>query len=367
MDQHSKDLVNQKAKEYLKAYISDVTPFFSEFFAAQKERAKDISEVALDMVERYEDFIGGKRLRGALTKLGYEIFGGTNTKDILKASSVSEIIHGFGLMHDDIMDEDELRRNKPTMHIQYETLHKEKFFDSKRSGILFGTSMAINVGDLGPFYANLIIEGTDFPAEYKINFLRRVSEIVIQTVHGQGLDVTFEQYNIPQEDRVMDIHKFKTSFYTIPGPMQYGSILAGVDENSSEYKAIEKYGIPLGIAFQLRDDELGMFSQSEKFGKPIYSDLRQGKNTLLFAKAFEKATAAQLDFLKSVYGNPAVNIEDLAKVNQILIDTGSVEYSHELCDQLVAEGKKYISQVTKDKKHQELLDVVADYVVTRES
>ncbi|MBP7928165.1 polyprenyl synthetase family protein [Patescibacteria group bacterium] len=361
--------VNQKAKEHLLDYISKVSPHFDSFFASQKEVSKNINEIALDMVVRYEDFIGGKRLRGALTKLGYDLFGGSPAfeEDVLKASSIIEIIHGFGLMHDDIMDEDELRRSKPTMHIQYEHVFDAKFSNSVRKKKLYGTAMAINVGDLGAFYANLIIDGTNFDPEIKMRFLKRVSQVVIQTVHGQGLDVTYELDSPPTEARVMDIHKFKTSFYTVPGPLQYGAILAGVSLEDPRYLALEKFGVPIGIAFQLRDDELGMFSTPEKFGKPIYSDLRQGKNTLLFAKAFELATPEQLAFLSSVHGNANVTESDLKKVNQILEESGSVAYSRELSWKLVEEGKLYIKDITQDPKQVELLEVLANYVVTRNS
>lgn len=367
MEQAKKEHVNKKAKEHLLQFIGEVSPYFDEFFSAQKNVSKAIAPIALDMVERYEDFIGGKRLRGALTKIGYEMFGGKPTDDIYKASMIVELIHGFGLMHDDIMDEDELRRKKPTMHIQYQKYFDENFTDSRRHKELYGTSMALNVGDLGPFYANLIIEQTNFPDKLKMRFLKRVSEVVIQTVHGQGLDVTYEQDDVPTEEKVMAIHKFKTAYYTIAGPIQYGAILAGLKETDIRYKAIEDYGIPVGIAFQLRDDELGMFSNPEKFGKPIYSDLRQGKNTVLFAQAFEKADKEQLKFLKSVHGNPNVNEKDLAKVNKILVDTGALSYSQELGWRLVDEGREFISGITNKKKYKELLDLVANYVVTRES
>ncbi len=366
MDDNSRAEINKNANEYLVGYISKVSPHFDNFFNSQKDFSKRIAPVALDMVERFDAFLGGKRLRGSLTKLGYDLFGGVECDDIYKASMVSEVIHGFGLIHDDIMDEDELRRSRPTMHIQYQNVHKEKFPHSKRSQKLYGTSMAINVGDLGPFYANLIINDTKFDPELKIRFLRRVSEVVIQTVQGQGLDVSYEQDETPSEEKVMAIHKFKTAFYTIPGPMQYGAILAGADESSTQYKAIEEYGLPLGIAFQLRDDELGMFSNQKELGKPIYSDLRQGKNTVLFAKAFENANPEQLKFLRSVHGNQDVKESDLKRVNEILIETGALEYSQKLSWKLVEEGKKHIAKITSDPKQRELLATLADYVVTRE-
>src|SRR4030066_320015 len=112
------------AQDYLKEYISNISPYIDTFFSQQKKEAAGISEVSEDLIERYHNFMGGKHLRGGLTKLGYEIFSGykTNNEDIMKASLVVEIIHGFLLMHDDFMDRDSVRRGKPTIHAQYEKL-----------------------------------------------------------------------------------------------------------------------------------------------------------------------------------------------------------------------------------------------------
>ena len=366
MDDLTKQNINQKAKEHLLDFIDQITPHFNTFFQSQKDRAVKISPIAVGMVERYENFIGGKRLRGALTKLGYDIYGGSETEDILKVASIIEFIHGFALMHDDIYDQDDVRRKNPAMHKQFENVFDEKYAESKRDKELYGISMATNLGDIGSYYSNIVLTNTNFPPELKLKFLKRLSEIVIQTVYGQAMDITFELDNVPLEERVMRIHEYKTAYYTISGPLQYGALLAGVDEKDERYLALEEYGIPVGIAFQLRDDELGMFSQQEKFGKPIFSDLRQGKNTLLFSKAFEKANEEQYELLYSMHGNSNVTEEDLKKVNQIIIDTGALEYSKNLSRELVKKGKEQITKITDDKKHQDLLDLIADFVITRD-
>lgn len=367
MEQSQKELINKKAKEYLISFISEVSPYFDEFFSKQKKIASQVSPVALDMAERYESYIGGKRLRGALTKIGYDLFGGQQKADILKVSSIIELIHGFALMHDDIYDEDEIRRNNPAMHIQYQQVFEKSNANSKkRNKELYGISMATNLGDIGSYYSNLVLLDTDFDAEFKLRFLRRLSEIVIQTVYGQAMDITFELDKVPSEEKVMWVHEKKTAWYTVPGPLQYGALLAGVEENDERYTALADFGVPVGIAFQLRDDELGMFSKQSEFGKPIFSDLRQGKNTVLFAKAFENASKEQYEFLYSVHGNSNVGAQDLEKVNEILVDTGALEYSQKLSWDLVEKGKSFIPKITANKNHQDLLELLANYVVTRE-
>lgn len=364
MTSEKNDLAGQKVNNYLKDYVSKVTPKFEEFFEKQIKFSSEVSPIAVEMVEKYRDFIGGKRLRGALTKESYEMFGGEEEYDILKASMVVEIIHGFGLIHDDIMDQDNLRRNKPTLHKQYELENLEKGFPKEKSK-LYGTSMATMVGDLGPFYNNLILEEVNFPAERKVKVLKKISETILYTIYGQGLDVTYGQQNNPIEEQALRVHKYKTSYYTITGPLQYGAILAGAREDDSRFAALEKYGIPIGIAFQLKDDELGLFSETEKIGKPIFSDLRQGKVTLLFAKAFENADNTQLEFLKMVYGNPEASEKDLMKVREIVVETGALKYSRKLSAQLIEEGTSYVKKITSDERHQDLLNLIAEFVGAR--
>ncbi len=365
MPKEESGTINQKIKALLNGYVDEVTPYFKEFFLEQKEYARKISPIALDMVERYENFLGGKRLRGYLTKKSYEMFAGEKDYDISYASLFVEAIHGFALVHDDIMDKDDLRRGEPTVHVQYEDLH-DKSYPLGKNRKHYALSMAVNTGDLGVFFANLLVEKTNFPSERKMKLIKRMSEVFINTIYGQGLDVSFEEKEGILEEEVLQVHKYKTAYYTVTGPLQFGAILAGVDEADPRYKATEGYGLPVGVAFQLKDDEMGLFSSEERMGKPIYSDLRQGKVTLLFAKAFENADQEELEFLKSVHGNPNAKKEDLEKVKEIVVKTGALQYSQDLSEKLVIEGNKFIPEITKDKEYQELLNLISEFVISRE-
>ena len=163
------------------------------------------------------------------------------------------------------------------------------------------------------------------------------------------------------------VHLYKTANYTITGPLRYGAILADVSSRSERFKSLELYGTPVGIAFQLRYDELGMFSSEEKLGKPVDSDLREGKNTLLFSKAFENGRREEVRFLKHAHGNKKLTPEDVATAREIIVRTGALEFSQMESRRLVQEGKKYIPQITSDGHFQELLTVLADYVIERQS
>lgn len=351
------------AKTYLKEYIKKTEPILNRIFAKKEKEAVKISPITAEMVRIYRRFMGGKNIRGALTKLGYECFGGKNEKAILEASLMVEITHAFLLMHDDIMDQDSLRRGMATIHVQYEKLHKEKY--QKGEAKHYGTCMAIDLGDIGFVIAHLILANSKFPPEIKERVLRRFNQVLLDTAFGQAIDVSYEHARQVTEEDVMRVHHYKTADYTITGPLQYGALFAGAREEKMEI--IEEYGLPVGIAFQLRDDELGIFSDEKKLGKPIGSDIRENKNTILHLKTLEWANDKDKKFLEHAYGNRNLTVEEVKKVQEITVKTGALEYSQKLSRDLVEKGKKYVSQVTDKPELQEILYKMADYMIERES
>lgn len=351
------------AKDYLKDYIKKSTPFLEKIFKEREKEAAKISPITAEMLRIYHNFMGGKNIRGALTKLGYKCFGGKNEKKILEASLMVEIAHAFLLMHDDVYDQDSLRRGLPTIHIQYEKIHNERF--KKADPQHFGRCMAINLGDVGMMISHLILVNSDFSSRNKEKVLRRFDQVLLETVFGQEIDIVYECMEEVTEEDVMRVHHYKTANYTVTGPLQYGALFAGASEE--EIKKIEKYGLPVGIAFQLRDDELGMFSEEKKLGKPIGSDIRENKNTLLRLKAWEWAEPQDRKFLEFAYGNRNLNKEDVEKVKKITIRTGALAYSQKLSRKLVKKGKRYVPLITKDPKFQDTLYKMADFMIERDS
>ncbi|PIU75494.1 MAG: polyprenyl synthetase family protein [Candidatus Portnoybacteria bacterium CG06_land_8_20_14_3_00_39_12] len=352
-----------KAETYLKNYIQKTSSIVKRLFEKKEREFGKVSSIGKEMMEIYFNFMGGKNIRGSLTKLGYEIFGGKNEKAILEASLMVEIAHAFLLMHDDIMDQDALRRSLPTVHIQYEKIYRKIYKESNPEH--FGLSMAIDLGDAGFALAYLLLGEADFSPEVKTRVLKRFSQQILTTAFGQALDVNYEQASKIGEADVMRIHHYKTANYTITGPLQYGALFAGAKEE--EIKKIEKYGLQVGIAFQLRDDELGLYSDEKKLGKPIGSDIREGKITLLHLKALEFAKGTDKKVLQSAYGNKNLTLAQIKKVQEITIKTGALDYSQKLARRLVEKGKKFVPEITTDPELQDTLYKMADFMIERES
>lgn len=223
--------------------------------------------------------VGGKRLRGLLTVLGYQLAGGTVTDAIYTAGAVMEIFHLGLLVHDDFMDRDTLRRGVPTIHARYGDHH-------------FGETMAILAGDFTFGWS------VEMLASLKIDSNRVQRAMIVwgkyftRVGYGQTLDVIGEQRGDTGEDEVMQVLYLKSGEYSCVLPLQLGAALAGADENLME--RLRAYGMELGWVFQLRDDWLSEYGDSAKTGKPTGNDQREARKsyaTLYGKEATEKEIA----------------------------------------------------------------------------
>ena len=256
----------------------------------ERKNARDISPSLFDMGENISEFNlrGGKRLRPVLMIHGYKCFQPEN-EAILKASLSIELLEGYLLMHDDITDEDEVRRGKPSTWKTFESIHQEKQW--KGNSRRFGETGAIIAGDICSVLATEALANSSFPAEARVRAIQALDRININTGYGQFLDVVSEVKDGINEEDVLLVHKMKTSKYTVEGPLHLGAILGG--GTGKDLKVLSEYGIPLGQAFQIQDDILGMFGDEKKLGKPADSDLKEGKKTTLILEALKRGSAGQ--------------------------------------------------------------------------
>lgn len=344
------------------SFSARLDPFLDRFFKQQERQAAQLFPLAADAMSRYRKFMsGGKMGRGALVELGYQCFGGKNLKAILPVAAAVEIYHSFLLMHDDIIDQDDTRRGKPSMHKQYQALVKEQFPGA--DPIHYGQALTIFLGDIGSFLATQLITESKFDPQLRLKALSWFCQVLIGTGYGEILDVVkgLEEYCL--EEEVLLIHRLKTARYTIVGPLQLGAILAGAHD--SDLKNIEKFGVPVGLAFQIQDDILGMFGNEEELGKSASSDLREGKNTLLVLHARQNASKEQLATLNQVYGNRRANDRDIEAVRKIFQATGALDKSQQMAQALVQDGKMMIPRIVKTPKYANILASLADFTIER--
>lgn len=340
---------------FLSDYRKNSKDFFTEYFKVKKEEAKKIDQLTFDAVEKLENYIeGGKKVRGALTVLGYKAAGGKKQKDIIPVSAAAEILHSSLLIHDDFIDHDEVRRGKPTMHKLY----------SKGKNDHYGASIALIVGDLGLFMGHHLLIDSSFDADKKIKAAKELDNLLINTAYGEILDIAFDQKDKLTWDEIFKVRKLKTADYTFSLPLKIGAILGGAEEKT--LKAIDRYGEPVGIAFQVRDDVLGVYGDPGVTGKSNESDIREGKKTFLFTKATEMAEDKDRKFLEEWYGSENLTKEKMQKIRKIVKDSGALQYSENLAQELVKKGVAEIPKITKDKKYQQILEGLAEYMIKRE-
>ncbi|OGZ42534.1 MAG: hypothetical protein A3C80_01345 [Candidatus Ryanbacteria bacterium RIFCSPHIGHO2_02_FULL_45_43] len=361
-----------KEKNNLGKFAALTDPLLKNFFNEQKAAVPRSLAYARRMIDVVEDFCmrGGKRLRPALVYYGYKLVGGKKEKDILKASLAMELVHAFLLIHDDIMDEDEMRRGKATVHKLYENEYKtrrQKHTNPKHSKH-FGETMAILAGDLASQLATTLILSTTFDAEMKIRAISKLSETVKNTIFGQELDIRLETSPAPTPAEILNVYRLKTAQYTFESPLHIGLILAKATPKNIQ--DISRYAVPGGIAFQIQDDILGIFGNEKKLGKPILSDIKQGKQTLLVAKALEMGNSSHRKQILSALGRKQISKRQAEEVRLALKNSGALAYCKDLAKKYAEQAKDSLKQFNRKKYNQEVIETLsglADLIIKREA
>jgi geranylgeranyl diphosphate synthase type I len=232
---------------------------------------------------------GGKRLRPAFAYWGYRAVtpgpADPVDDDVLRLFSALELLHACALVHDDVIDDSATRRGWPTAHVHFAELHRDRGW--RGSADQFGRSAAILLGDLSLVWADDIVAGADLPADAGRRVRRVWSDIRTEVLGGQYLDIVAESSGAHSIATAMNVNTYKTASYTVSRPLQLGAAAAA--DRPEVQGVFHSFGNDLGVAFQLRDDVLGVFGDPAVTGKPSGDDLRSGKRTVLLAEAVERA------------------------------------------------------------------------------
>ncbi|WP_394850100.1 polyprenyl synthetase family protein [Pendulispora brunnea] len=235
------------------------------WLAPHVAKAKELGGTAFAVSDAIAQFVtrGGKRVRPVLMGAAFEAYGGQSAMEILPALLSVELLQAYLLIHDDWMDEDEVRRGGPTVHVAL-----REHFASSRAGEIG----AVLAGDLAMGYSLTALLETRTTPDRLAEATRELARMQVEVVAGQVLDVY-------HDGKVETVHDLKTTSYTVRGPLLLGASLAGA--SASQKAELEAFAQPLGLAFQVRDDLLGTFGDPRKTGKSAAGDLQQGKRTAL--------------------------------------------------------------------------------------
>lgn len=306
---------------------------------------------------------GGKRIRGALLMQAYFGVGGKERKKILQVAAAIELVHLFLLVHDDIIDCGSLRHGQKTLHRFFAQKNNKNFLNEKNNH--FGESMGIITGDMIYSIANKLILEAGFSATQTANAFLKLQKIVGLTIIGQSQDIGIEYYGKASEQEVLAMYENKTARYTFEGPLHLGAMFAGCEDKKT-FQSLSRYAVPLGIAFQIQDDILGVFGSEKKMGKSVASDIEEGKLSLLVVEAREKASKIQQKQLDEILGKKKLTTKEIKNFQEIITATGSLQYAQDLANKYFKQGKSEIEKIillTPTKKF--LLELVT-YLEKRE-
>ena len=300
---------------------------------------------------------GGKRLRPAFCFWGFVGAGGDPQDElVIDAGAALELLHAFALFHDDVMDGSLTRRGEPTTNAKFESRHgAEKLAGESRR---FGDGVAILVGDLAYVYSDQLMRNASAQAWTIWNELR------IELNFGQYLDILGSAMNERRREKAERICRYKSGKYTIERPLHLGALLAAPTRGDQLLPVLSAYGLPLGDAFQMRDDVLGAFGDTAITGKPVGDDLREGKPTPLMAIATARASAAQLKELQRV-GNQDLSSNDIARIQQVIRETGALDELEVVITRLTDEAIAAVQNLPFANAVRDELITLAEYVSWR--
>jgi geranylgeranyl diphosphate synthase type I len=300
---------------------------------------------------------GGKRLRPAFCHWAFVgAGGGHDDPRVVDAGGALELLHTFALIHDDIMDGSDRRRGMDTTHVLFRARHAEAGW--RGEGRRFGEGVGILVGDLAFVYADLLLAGAPAAA------LEVFTELRLEVNVGQYLDLLGTVRGGAGLEQARRISRYKSGRYTTERPLQLGAALAGRLGELGD--VLSAFGDPLGEAFQLRDDLLGVFGDTGVTGKPVGEDLREGKPTALYALAAAGAFGEAADLLARRFGAPDLTPDEVAQLQDVLVSTGAKAEVEARIDALLAQALDALHHAPLAAEARRELEELARFVAGRD-
>jgi geranylgeranyl diphosphate synthase, type I len=296
----------------------------------------------------------GKRLRPLFAYAGIKSAGGSLTPATTKAISSLELLQACALIHDDLMDGSDTRRGKPSIHRHFESIHVQDELEGFAPA--YGLASAVLLGDLALVWSNQLLNTSGISADALRRVMPIFDEMRVELMAGQFLDIHEQTQKNTDLARSVKIARYKSGKYTIERPLHLGAVLAG-DAAPSLLAALSEYGLPLGEAFQFRDDLLGVFGDPSVTGKPAGDDLREGKRTALITDA--KCTDAMKAESRKYFGKNDIDEKGVAILQEMIISTGAKAQLETMIDDLTSKALSAIENPAINNAGRDLLNELA--------
>jgi geranylgeranyl diphosphate synthase, type I len=321
-----------------------------------------------DLIAGLEEFVlsGGKRLRPVFAYWGWRAVATREPDEqVLLLFAALELLHACALIHDDVIDGSATRRGRPTTHVKFAELHRGRRWRGPADQ--FGMSAAILLGDLALAWADDIVAGVDLPSDAYRRLRPVWSDIRTEVLGGQYLDIVAEASGAESITSAMAVATFKTACYTVIRPLQLGAAAAA--DRPDVHELFSQFGNDLGVAFQLRDDVLGVFGDPAVTGKPSGDDLRSGKRTVLVAEAMalaDKSDPLAANVLRTSIGNPLTDAQ-VRQLRDIIESVGALAAAEDRIAALTQRALETLTAAPIDAAAKAALSEMATVATDRSS
>lgn len=339
-----KDAINSRIDSYLRIREADALKIDIEYGNLIKELRIFIAR-------------GGKRMRPYLAYLSYVGSGGKQIDDFLDTAISIELLHNYLLIHDDIIDRDFHRYGGLNIAGTYQRQF-DNWMSESESKHLSG-STALLAGDVDAVFCSDIIIGSIFSDSIKLALLSEINRTIFVVGGGEYLDTLAPHNKNVDENYLEKVYKFKSADYSIEMPLHFGALAAGKETH------FKKFSYPIGFAFQLVDDLLGMFGDEKIIGKPVLSDLHEGKKTILMLKTLQLANTEQKKTLLDLLGNEKATLLDLEIVRKIINETGAHQYVQDKAKNNLAAAINALDSIDLEPESIEALEQLAQFIISR--
>ncbi|MGA5298524.1 polyprenyl synthetase family protein [Nucisporomicrobium flavum] len=313
----------------------------------------------LDAVRRFV-LADGKRLRPMFCYWGWRGAGQPDGQPIVVAAAALELFHAFALIHDDIMDGSNLRRGQPTVHRHFADVHVRHSWRGEAAR--YGQSAALLCGDLCAAWADHMFHESGLPVDWIHRGYRLFTVMRTEVIAGQYLDLV-SGVGDGSVAGALTVIRMKAARYTVTRPLQIGAALAGAPPRVQA--ALQAFGDPLGDAFQLRDDVLGVFGDPVVTGKPVIDDLREGKPTVMIAMARDRADRGQAARIRDLFGDPDLDDAGAEELRSVIVGTGALEGVEDLISRRAAAATAALDNAPLTAEAREALTALASSVIAR--
>jgi len=315
-------------KTRLAAVVSDpglgtrVQAHLDDFLAGRQVLLDQMGPETAPLIEQAAAAVaGGKRLRPAFCLAGWRAAGGDAADEhVVGAAASLELLQASALMHDDLMDDSDMRRGRPSAHRTFERLHRDAGWHG--DPVRFGAGAAVLLGDLLLAWAYEMLRDCGLGPEPVTRAAPWFDACTTEVSTGQYLDLVAQATATASEEMALRVVRFKAASYTVVRPLHLGAALAGAGEEL--HAGLAAYGTPVGIAFQLRDDVLGVFGDPDHTGKPAGDDLREGKRTVLLARTAERSDDHGRALIARLVGDRDLGTEGLRLLRGLITSTGAL-------------------------------------------